>query len=256
MKCVGGDAKGLYTPDYLHCKALDSTGGDDISWACTASLPPYFKLGATDVLCEGYNYPDDPYILRGSCGVEYRLMLTDAGYKKYGDRGFGRRGAKAAAWIFWLLFFGVVGVIIWGAWNSGTGQAGRRVGEYGGGGGPWFWGGGGGGGPGDGPPPPYDPRPPRPWGKSAGQGGWQPGFWSGMAAGAVGAAAGNAMFGGRSREREVDRERSSWWNTSSSRGPLYGSSSYNFGSSGGGGESSAMGGARYESTGFGQTRRR
>jgi hypothetical protein len=32
-------------------------------------LPKKYKLGKFDVLCEGYNNPDDPYILTGSCGV-------------------------------------------------------------------------------------------------------------------------------------------------------------------------------------------
>ena len=28
-----------------------------------------FKFGRITVSCEGYDYPDDPYILHGSCGV-------------------------------------------------------------------------------------------------------------------------------------------------------------------------------------------
>lgn len=32
-----------------------------------------------------YSYPEDPYVLKGSCGVEYRLGLTEAGYEKYGN---------------------------------------------------------------------------------------------------------------------------------------------------------------------------
>ena len=28
-----------------------------------------YQLGRIEVTCEGYDYPDDPYILRGSCGV-------------------------------------------------------------------------------------------------------------------------------------------------------------------------------------------
>jgi hypothetical protein len=34
------------------------------------------------VLCEGYDYPDDPYILAGSCGLEYTLELTKLGRDK------------------------------------------------------------------------------------------------------------------------------------------------------------------------------
>ncbi|TVY85716.1 Store-operated calcium entry-associated regulatory factor, partial [Lachnellula willkommii] len=57
---------------------------EDIQWSCSASVPADFKLGATDVICEGYSSPDDDYVLKGSCGVEYRLLYTEAGEEKYG----------------------------------------------------------------------------------------------------------------------------------------------------------------------------
>jgi hypothetical protein len=28
------------------------------------------KFGALKVSCEGYDYPEDPYVLAGSCGVK------------------------------------------------------------------------------------------------------------------------------------------------------------------------------------------
>ena len=28
-----------------------------------------YRFGKIDVSCEGYDHPDDPYVLRGSCGV-------------------------------------------------------------------------------------------------------------------------------------------------------------------------------------------
>jgi len=28
-----------------------------------------FRFGEISVSCEGFDYPDDPYILKGSCGV-------------------------------------------------------------------------------------------------------------------------------------------------------------------------------------------
>nr|KAG5700792.1 hypothetical protein BaRGS_034995 [Batillaria attramentaria] len=27
-----------------------------------------YKFGTVEVTCEGYDYPDDPYVLKGSCG--------------------------------------------------------------------------------------------------------------------------------------------------------------------------------------------
>jgi hypothetical protein len=32
-------------------------------------MPKKYKFGKLSVSCEGYAYPDDPYILAGSCGV-------------------------------------------------------------------------------------------------------------------------------------------------------------------------------------------
>lgn len=67
LKCVGGDAEGLYEIDVMRCTNLGSDygEGEDVSWSCTADVPKYFKLGSTDVLCEGYASADDPYILKG-----------------------------------------------------------------------------------------------------------------------------------------------------------------------------------------------
>jgi len=84
---VGGNARGLYDVDVMRCTNSGADYDEDnVQWTCKAALPPEFKLGATDVMCEGYDSPDDPYILKGSCGVEYRLVLTEAGEKKYGHR--------------------------------------------------------------------------------------------------------------------------------------------------------------------------
>jgi hypothetical protein len=80
LKCIGGNAQGLYDVDVMRCKNSGSEyDAEDISWTCQASLPPEFKLGSTDVVCEGYDSPDDPYVLKGSCAVEYRLVLTPMG---------------------------------------------------------------------------------------------------------------------------------------------------------------------------------
>lgn len=38
---------------------------------------------------QGYDYPDDPFILRGSCGVEYELLLTESGRRNQQQRQYG-----------------------------------------------------------------------------------------------------------------------------------------------------------------------
>ncbi|KAL8714725.1 MAG: hypothetical protein Q9225_006508, partial [Loekoesia sp. 1 TL-2023] len=82
-----GNARGLYDVDVMRCKNQGSDYDDqNIQWTCTASLPSEFKLGSTDVICEGYESSSDPYVLKGSCGVEYRLILTDIGEQEYGHK--------------------------------------------------------------------------------------------------------------------------------------------------------------------------
>lgn len=185
---------------------------EDIQWTCTASLPPEFKLGATDVVCEGYRSPDDKWVLKGSCGVEYRLLLTEEGERRFGHlrdakrwRIFDTRLWETLANIlFFALFFGCVAFILsafcaeWFRWFR---PSRNRRGNNGRG---WGWGWGGGGGDDDdprGPPPPYDYNPgsrfkPPTFGSS-----WTPGFWTGALTGAM---AGYQM-GRRGQERNTVR---------------------------------------------------
>src|SRR5437763_6387933 len=82
----------LYTVDTIRCTNSGSDYDEkNVQWTCTAALPEEFKFGSTDVSCEGYASSDDPYVLKGSCGVEYRLLLTEKGEEKYG-RYVGNKG--------------------------------------------------------------------------------------------------------------------------------------------------------------------
>ena len=40
-----------------------------LQWECKADMDSAYQFGRLQVSCEGYDYPDDPYVLRGSCGV-------------------------------------------------------------------------------------------------------------------------------------------------------------------------------------------
>ncbi|KAK1092720.1 hypothetical protein LTR48_003793 [Friedmanniomyces endolithicus] len=206
LACVGGNAKGLYDVDIMRCKNAGSDyDTEDIQWTCSASLPDDFKLGSTDVICEGYDGPDDPFVLKGSCGVEYRLVLTDAGEQKHGRNAFERvyrqpSGQNAVGALFSLLFWGVfiavIGIFVYktciacAATHPPPGRDGRLG---------WNGDGGGGGddGGGDDQPPLYTPQAPKPkadYRANSGRpdsqdqqrgrnGQWRPGFWSGAAAG-------------------------------------------------------------------------
>lgn len=75
--CSGADSDALF-PSAL-CR---NEGGDgvNVAWQCeVVGLPDNVKLGRLEVSCEGYNNPDDPYVLRDSCALEYELDRTEAG---------------------------------------------------------------------------------------------------------------------------------------------------------------------------------
>ncbi|KAI9796220.1 MAG: hypothetical protein M1835_004482 [Candelina submexicana] len=261
LKCVGGNGKGHYEVDVMRCKNQGSDYEDEnVQWTCTASLPDEFKLGSTDVICEGYDSSEDPYVLKGSCGVEYRLMLTDLGEHKYG-RGSGdlwrdfrsRRYVNWPAIIFWGIFIAVVG---WMAYNAFIRDQVRRPN---GGRNPLGWGGGGA----DDPPPPYDWSPPRKPQSStrgppaAGTQGWRPGFMTGALSGA----AAGYLAGNRGRNQQQPNRTYSNQQGGSFWGDNAGEGSSGWGGGGGAGRRSNSSGSsfsstRHESSGFGSTSRR
>lgn len=215
------------------------------------------QLSQTEVICEGYAHADDAYVLRGSCGVEYTVTLTEEGARRFPHLvgvggGKDREEDYEVGWpgyLFGALFVAVLAWIIWGAClrdrrrgpRFPQGGGGRRGNSGGGGGGGW------GGGRWDDPPPPYPG--PKPSSSSAeGAGGWGPGFWSGLAGGA----AAGYLAGSRGQ-----RGTSSNYNND-----YYGRPSRPWGSGSGwasgrsSSSSSSSSGRLHETTGYGSTSRR
>ncbi|XP_027491400.1 store-operated calcium entry-associated regulatory factor isoform X1 [Corapipo altera] len=81
LQCTGGSAGCSRVPEVVQCynKGWD---GYDVQWQCKADLDKAYRFGHTEVSCEGFDYPDDPYILRGSCSLLFRLELTEEGERK------------------------------------------------------------------------------------------------------------------------------------------------------------------------------
>ncbi|XP_071149219.1 store-operated calcium entry-associated regulatory factor-like [Mytilus edulis] len=80
LKCVGGSAGcQAFVPQVVQCY---NRGGDgyDVQWECKTDMDNAYRFGKVEVVCEGFDHPDDPYILRGSCGLEYTLDLTMEGH--------------------------------------------------------------------------------------------------------------------------------------------------------------------------------
>lgn len=236
--CIGGACHAA--PATIQCQNQGSDG-IDVQWECKADLGSSYRFGSTTVVCEGYDYPDDPYVLAGSCGVEFTIDPTDDGhrpqYNQYGSGGGGYNSYNTHhsygdsgffSKILNVLFIGAIVFVILRVCFAAPMGAGAGAGP-GTGFGPGFgggYGGGGGGGYGGGPgcPPPS-------------QG---PGFWTGLG---LGGFLGN-MFSRPTR-------------------PFYGSgysgySSGGFGGGGGGFGGGMMGGGGGSrmTSGFGGTRRR
>ncbi|KAL8656543.1 MAG: hypothetical protein Q9210_000180 [Variospora velana] len=268
LKCIGGNARGHYDVDIMRCKNQGSDYEDeDIQWTCTASLPPEFKLGTTDVICEGYDSSSDPYVLKGSCGVEYRLILTDIGEQKYGHKSKSRlydddsgdsSGSTLGSILFGIIFVGALGWILYSAFFGNRAGNGNQRGGFpwgggggyggGGGGGGWFGGGGG-----DDAPPPYSRHPPPsgqktyPSERAADASSWRPGFWTGAAAGAAGA----YMAGNRGQTQTPPRTGGwSWAGADNGEGSSSGRARPSSSSS------SSFSSVRHSSSGFGGTSRR
>jgi len=76
LVCVGGSAQhraNEVTIVQCYNKGFD---GHSYAWECVSELDKSLKLGQVTVTCEGYHYPEDAQILKGSCGLEYSLELT------------------------------------------------------------------------------------------------------------------------------------------------------------------------------------
>ncbi|XP_066473379.1 store-operated calcium entry-associated regulatory factor-like isoform X2 [Tiliqua scincoides] len=85
LHCVGGTAGCVAnTPEVALCY---NRGGDgnDVQWECKVELDNSYRFGKAVLSCEGYDSPDDPYILKGSCGLQYTLDLTKEGQKTFGN---------------------------------------------------------------------------------------------------------------------------------------------------------------------------
>ncbi|KAJ5674758.1 uncharacterized protein N7477_004692 [Penicillium maclennaniae] len=225
LTCTGPSKQicNLYQIETMRCKNEGyDYDAEDVQWTCTAPLPAEFKLGSTDVVCEGYRDADDKWVLKGSCGVEYRMLLTELGEEKFGKQ-TSRSGISG--WfetVFVVAFTVVVFAIIFAAFTGIGGAGGNRRPQqrrprWG-----RFWGGGGGGGGG------YPPGPPpriadltiatQIASTASLSQGWQPGFWTGALGGAA-AGYGMGRAGNWGRSNNYDNGEGSSRSSRSSRSP-------------------------------------
>ena len=147
MDCYRGCSN---APSTVTCENKGNGDNGDPIWECKADLPNKVHFTKMNVQCEGYDYPDDPYILKGSCGLSYSLSYSSSATKNYSSEGGDPSGLGGLILIVFIVL----------ALSSCA-----------------------------------DPNP------RYGSGASHPGFWTGAAAGAMGASAYNSRssgWGGRS----------------------------------------------------------
>ncbi|KAI0782335.1 hypothetical protein C8Q75DRAFT_861167 [Abortiporus biennis] len=249
LKCIGGKACKIYQPDVVRCFNVGGQGVD-VDWKCEADLPDSLRFGRVEVSCEGWSRPGDPYVLKGSCGLEYRLVEVPPELRPGRTYETSYVPNKLKSWYRSIsddpagLVFGIIwtAVLLWILYtflksclggparpnNSNTGRPSGPRPSSGGGPGSGFFSGGNQ----HDSPPPYTKYAPQ----SGTDGGWAPGFWSGAALGGLG----TYLFSQRNeRDRRLydweqerlarEAARRSWWQPSS----YY--TSFTSGRSGGGG---------------------
>ena len=102
LHCIAGGVgcEGDYAVPSVQCRNV-GWDGIDVNWSCTTDLPKGISFGLAEVNCEGYEYPEDPFVLAGSCQLRYNLQRKSAG-------GGAKQGSLAsfcaAAAVTWLLF--------------------------------------------------------------------------------------------------------------------------------------------------------
>jgi len=191
LNCVGGSAYGSsqYYPSVVQCINVGHDGFN-VEWECKADLDDAVKFGSINVNCEGYDDPNDPYILKGSCSLEYNLEHTRkgaTGQRYFNDFSYdSNSGSGWGSFITFIILVFVIYNIFRACANSqqaayqapaagGPGYGGPGYGGPGYGGGPGGYGGYGGPGYGPGCAPTYGASP------MAGGGG----FWTGLATGGL-----------------------------------------------------------------------
>ncbi|MCL4146858.1 UNVERIFIED_CONTAM: hypothetical protein GTU68_062223, partial [Idotea baltica] len=80
LECVndGTAPCSAFKPKVVQCTNRGSDGYD-VQWECKTDMDNAFRFGEIEVSCEGFDYPDDPYVLHGSCGLKYSLDYTQEG---------------------------------------------------------------------------------------------------------------------------------------------------------------------------------
>ncbi|KAJ7761541.1 DUF1183-domain-containing protein [Mycena maculata] len=242
--CVGEPCH-LYTPEVVRCKSLGGSG-TEIDWKCEADLPESLRFGRVEVSCEGWSQAGDPFVLKGSCSLEYRLVQIPGSLRNTeSDNPLGSKSFDVASEIFTLIWLAFMAIILYSFLECCMRGPQNRVGAQGhpdprrpGDSGPGFFPGGFNDDPSA--PPPYSKTAPTP------NEGWRPGFWTGAALGGLG----THLLNNRQNTRAYDWERERSYRPPTT-GSMFGQRRSSARHTEDRGEGSSNLGAMRQSTGFG-----
>ena len=218
------------------------------------------RFGSIEVSCEGYQYRDDPHVLKGSCGLRYTIDLTKEGHSYYGGGNSYYTKTSSQSSLANIIVFVAFGLMLWAFYKTCIANRVAREDAWsttgddypaGGGGASYGWFGQGGGTHPTAPPPPgyhagQDNASCRNrtsgMGSGTGSGTGGGGFWTGAIAGGLL----GYMFGNNGERRHYNNY-----------GSRYGGGGWNWGG-GGGGSGHSFGGSSGTrgASGFGGTSRR
>ena len=113
---VGGNASYNFQPTGVQC-TTSNIDQLDVQWNCYCELDPRVRFGKIDVLCEGYNFPEDEFILKGSCRLEYTLELisNNINENSYNESENLYRASEDVGLTI-LLFTPLVCMVLWLLW--------------------------------------------------------------------------------------------------------------------------------------------
>lgn len=73
-------------PKVVQCTNTGWDGSSNL-WKCKSDLDSNYMLDNVEIVCEGYNSPDDPYVTVGSCSLEYSIKPKKGSGGGFGDSG-------------------------------------------------------------------------------------------------------------------------------------------------------------------------
>nr|XP_027199985.1 store-operated calcium entry-associated regulatory factor-like [Dermatophagoides pteronyssinus] len=71
LKCIGGGNCNRVKLEVAQCFNVGSN--QSIEWECRGDMPSKYKLVQVNMSCEGYDSPQDQYILADSCALQYSI---------------------------------------------------------------------------------------------------------------------------------------------------------------------------------------